>query len=72
MKQNKPLILTDFLSVGEENAITCKQLSKYLGLSEGDLPVAEEISKTVLSIPLYYGMSDEQISYVIEKINQFR
>ena len=37
MKRNKPLILTDYLSVGEENAITCKQLSKYLGLSERDI-----------------------------------
>ena len=39
MKQNKPLILSDFLSVGEENAITCKQLSKYLGLSERDITI---------------------------------
>ena len=39
MKQNKPLILTDYLSVGEENAITCKQLSKYLGLSERDITI---------------------------------
>ena len=39
MKQNKPLILTDYLSVGEQNAITCKQLSKYLGLSERDITI---------------------------------
>ena len=39
MKKNKPLILTDYLSVGEENAITCKQLSKYLGLSERDITI---------------------------------
>ena len=39
MKQNKPLVLTDYLSVGEENAITCKQLSKYLGLSERDITI---------------------------------
>lgn len=43
-----------------------------LGLKEGDLPIAEEISKTVLSIPMYYGMTEEQISYVINKINSFR
>jgi biotin operon repressor len=39
MKKNKPLVLTDYLSVGEENAITCKQLSKYLGLSERDITI---------------------------------
>lgn len=43
-----------------------------LELREGALPIAEEISKTVLSIPMYYGMTDAEISYVIEKINQFQ
>lgn len=42
-----------------------------LGYSEGDFPVAEEISETELSLPIYYGLSDDQISHVIEKINQF-
>lgn len=44
---------------------------KDLGYSIGDLPIAEIISKTELSIPLYYGMTDEQISYVIDAINAF-
>ncbi len=39
MRKNKPLKLTDFLSVGEENAITAKTLSKYLGLSERDITI---------------------------------
>jgi dTDP-4-amino-4,6-dideoxygalactose transaminase len=43
-----------------------------LGLKEGDLPIAEEISKTVLSIPMYYGMTEEEISYVIEVLNNFK
>lgn len=42
-----------------------------LGLKEGDLPIAEEISKTVLSIPMYYGITEEQIDYIIELINCF-
>lgn len=44
---------------------------KDLGFKEGDLPIAEEISATELSIPMYYGMSDEEIQYVIEKVNKF-
>ena len=44
---------------------------KELDLKQGDLPIAEEISDTVLSIPMYYGMSDEEIAYVIEVINKF-
>lgn len=43
-----------------------------LGIKQGELPIAEEISKTILSIPMYYGMTEEQINYVIEKINLFR
>ena len=42
-----------------------------LGYREGDLPIAEEISRTQLSIPIYYGMTEEQIDYVIDVINQF-
>lgn len=35
-------------------------------------PIAEEISSTELSLPLYYGMTDEQIQYVVECINNFK
>ncbi|MCR4754902.1 MAG: DegT/DnrJ/EryC1/StrS family aminotransferase [Lachnospiraceae bacterium] len=42
-----------------------------LPYKEGDLPIAEEISRTELSIPMYYGMTDEQVSYVIDTINGF-
>ena len=39
MRRNKPLKLTDYLSVGEENAITAKQLAKYLGWNERDVTI---------------------------------
>ena len=42
-----------------------------LGIAEGDLPIAEEISKTILSIPMYYGMTSEEVDYVIEVLNSF-
>lgn len=45
---------------------------KDLGFKEGDFPIAEEISATELSIPMYYGMKDEEIQYVIDKVNEFR
>lgn len=44
---------------------------KDLGFKEGDFPIAEEISKTELSIPMYYGMTEEEIGYVIDAINSF-
>ena len=45
---------------------------KDLGFKEGDFPIAEEISSTQLSIPMYYGMTDEEINYVIEALNNFK
>ena len=42
-----------------------------LNIPEGSLPIAEEISRTVLSIPMYYNMTDEEISYVIDAVNNF-
>jgi len=44
----------------------------YLKMSEGDLPITEKCAKTVLSIPLYNGMTEEEQDYVIEKINKFK
>lgn len=45
---------------------------QYLGHSEGFLPITEKYAKTVLSIPLYNGMTDEEQTYVIQAINEFR
>ena len=44
---------------------------KDLDFKEGDFPIAEEISVTELSIPMYYGMTDAEIQYVIDKINEY-
>ena len=44
---------------------------KDLNIPQGGLPIAEEISKTELSIPMYYGMKDEEIQYIIKAINEF-
>lgn len=44
---------------------------QILGVNNGTLPVAEEISETQVSIPMYYGMKNEEVEYVIEKINSW-
>ncbi len=44
---------------------------KSLGFKKGDYPIAEEISATELSIPMYYGMTDEEIDYVVTALNEF-
>lgn len=45
---------------------------KELGYEKGDFPIAEEISETELSIPMYYGMKEEEIQYIIDRMNDFR
>ena len=42
-----------------------------LNIQKGELPIAEEISASELSLPMYYGMTDEEIQYVIDSINNF-
>lgn len=43
----------------------------YLGYKKGDFPITEEYAETVLSLPLYNGMTDEEQSYVIDIINRY-
>ena len=40
-------------------------------LRHGTLPIAEELAKTELSIPMGPAMTDEQVAYVIESVNSF-
>lgn len=49
--------------------IHLQECYRDLGLSKGDYPVAELISESELSIPMFYGMTDDEINYVIEAIN---
>lgn len=44
---------------------------KYLGYKEGDFPITEKFAKTVLSIPMYNGMANDEQDYVIDAINAF-
>lgn len=43
----------------------------YLGHKIGDFPIAEELSQTCLSLPLWPGMTNSQIEYVSETIISF-
>ena len=51
--------------------IHMQEAYKEWNIFQGEYPNAEEISATELSIPLYYGMQDEEISYIVDKINHF-
>jgi dTDP-4-amino-4,6-dideoxygalactose transaminase len=44
---------------------------QYLGYKKGDFPITEKYASESLSLPLYNGMTDEEIEYVINAINTF-
>lgn len=44
---------------------------QYLGFKQGAFPITESFAQSVLSIPLFNGMTDEEQSYVIEWMNKF-
>ena len=43
----------------------------YLNIKEKTLPITEKFASTVLSIPLYNGLTEDEQNYVIESINSF-
>lgn len=42
---------------------------EYSGLS---LPLAEEYANEVVSLPMFYGLTDEEINHVVEAINNYK
>ena len=43
-----------------------------LGYKVGDFPIAEEFANTVLSLPLFDGMREDEIQVVIKALNAFK
>ena len=44
---------------------------QYLNIGQDVLPITEHYANSVLSIPMYAGISEEEQAYVIENINAF-
>jgi len=44
---------------------------EHLGYSKGDFPVTEDLAATGLSLPMFAELTNEQIEYVAESINEF-
>ncbi|MBU3143467.1 DegT/DnrJ/EryC1/StrS aminotransferase family protein [Clostridium sp. CF012] len=44
---------------------------KYLNIPKGSLPITERYADEVLSLPLYNGMTQEELNYVIDAINSW-
>lgn len=44
---------------------------RYLGYKTGDFLITENYANTVVSLPLYEGMTGEEIKYVVDVINSY-
>lgn len=44
---------------------------KDLGYKAGDFPLTEKFAKEILSLPIYNGMTDEELAYIIDVVNKF-
>lgn len=42
-----------------------------LGYKEGDYPIAEKYAKEVLSLPMFNGMREEEVKYVVDVLNDY-
>lgn len=44
---------------------------KELGYAQGSLPIAEKLSQSILSLPIWQGMKQEEVEYVCEGVKLF-
>lgn len=52
-------------------AMHLQQAYKDMDFKKGSFPIAEKIAETELSIPMYFGLTDIEIEYVVDKLNRF-
>jgi dTDP-4-amino-4,6-dideoxygalactose transaminase len=45
---------------------------KELNIKKGTLPITEDYANKILSLPLYDGMTSDEVDYVIDKINSYK
>jgi dTDP-4-amino-4,6-dideoxygalactose transaminase len=51
--------------------IHLQDAAKYLGFKKGDFPVTENQTETILSLPVFPELTDDQVEYVADTINSF-
>lgn len=44
----------------------------YLNHKVGDFPISEKLANQVLTLPLYNGMTEDEVNYLIDKLNAFK
>jgi dTDP-4-amino-4,6-dideoxygalactose transaminase len=44
---------------------------EYLGYKKGDIPVSEMLCETVLALPIFPELTEDEVSFVCESIKAF-
>lgn len=44
---------------------------EYLNIPEGSMPITEEYANEIVSLPFYNGIRQQEIDYVIDKVNHY-
>ena len=57
--------------VNYPNPLHRHEAAKSLGYRRGDFPITERLSKTILSLPIYAELRNDQVEYVIDCLNSF-
>ncbi|MGL4598107.1 MAG: DegT/DnrJ/EryC1/StrS family aminotransferase [Bacteroidia bacterium] len=52
-------------------SIHLQEAAAYLGYKQGDFPVTEKQTATILSLPIFAELTNEQVNYVADHIIQF-
>ena len=51
--------------------IHLQEAYQFLGYKKGDFPVSERLAETVLSLPMHTELTEEQLEYITETIQEF-
>jgi dTDP-4-amino-4,6-dideoxygalactose transaminase len=51
--------------------IHLQEAAKYLKYKKGDFPVTEKQTETILSLPIYPELTDEQVAYITNSVIEF-
>jgi len=43
----------------------------HLGYKKGDFPVSEKLCETVVSLPMYPELGEDEVAYICDKIKEF-
>ena len=51
--------------------ISLQDAFKSSGYKEGDFPVTEELSKTVISLPMHTELDEEQLKFITQTVLEY-